>query len=201
MLICSKTFYRVVATPNPEMGPFTDANFMSASERWGLSQTELEITSGKRSGTGAEGSADSGPWNFWGFRGEVLSSINSIPMPGKPGQRFDTGHWTEVLTRIDVLLQQSGLSYDELREILEMRFVNTFDNGAWIVKIALGEIDLDDPPSDRKSLSSDLSLARLVKIARPDTIPLADTEDPLIGVFRRIHQFARLWRRLGWPDA
>jgi hypothetical protein len=95
-------------------------------------------------------------WNLWGFEAESLSLEHSIPDPSDSTRRITTGNWLEIITqRVDVFLQQSGLSYEELLELLDAVFVNPFveegggggnDSGKRKVRtIQISSTDPDDP--------------------------------------------------------
>jgi len=172
-----------------------DAGYTSAApERLGISPAELDIISGDR--TGAQPKSDqnpdpnSGPWNFWGFAASKLSASNTIPDPADSTKRITSGDWISVLTgRIDVFLQQSGLSYDELRELLDMRYVNMTLKGERILDFELGTMELGDA---KTVVVCDLSKAKLTP--RNSSFTSTDIE----GVLTRMHRFVRLWRKLGW---
>lgn len=190
-----ETFYRERGFDKPRLPGevMTAGNFWSATERFGLTKADMDIISSRKKGTGNEGDADSGPWNFWGFRQTNLSPTNSIPDPADSTARITSGNWIKVLTsRIDVLLQQSGLSYDELRELLDMRYVNTADSGKRVLSIQLGTIPIQSD-GDKLGLTCDLSKAQLVKVN--DAI----NDDEIEFVLERLHRFTRLWRKVGWP--
>ncbi|MFO0699258.1 MAG: neuraminidase-like domain-containing protein [Nitrospira sp.] len=192
-----ETFYRERGFGKPRLpgDGMTTGNFWAAPERLGLTKADLDIISGRKKGTGTDNDADSGPWNFWGFRQNTLSSTYSIPDPADSTARITSGDWVTVLMgRVDVFLQQSGLSYDELRELLDMRYVNTTDTGDPVLQILLGTLPL--PSTDggsRQGLTCDLSKARLVKVS--DTI----RDEEVAQLLERLHRFVRLWRRIGWP--
>lgn len=183
-----ETFYTAVSDPLPEFGPFTDGWYEAAAERLGITSSELSIISGSRSGTGKDSDPNSGPWNFWGFSAASLSPGNSIPNPSDATARIESGRWAGVLAgRVDVLLQQSGLSFDDLRQLLDMRYVNTHDDGQMIVRIQLADVPLDTG-DNRTTPSSDLSLATLTK---PEHAVAAGMRaDTGVG--------ARLWRADGF---
>lgn len=179
-----EVFDRNTSRQSPELAPLTGANFRSATERRGFTAAEMQIISGRQRGTSEPGS---GLWTFWGFKAANLSRDNSIPDPLDTTKRINDGNWVDVLTgRVDVFLQQSGLSYDELRELLDMRFVNFTSDSRQLLHIELGYIRLVD---GRKVRSSDLSDARLVG---------GDGEAEVAGVLDCMHRFVRLWRRTGW---
>lgn len=159
-------------------------------EQLGISPAELDIISGDRTGVQPKSEEnpdpDSGPWNFWGFAAKELSDSKTIPDPADSTKRITSGDWISVLTgRIDVFLQQSGLRYDELRELLDMRYVNMTLTGERILDIELGTITLGDA---KTVVTCDLSKAKLT--------PRNSSFD-IEGVLTRMHRFVRLWRKLG----
>ena len=78
--------------------------------------------------------------------------------------------------RVDVFLQQSGLTYKELLKLLQTDFVNPMVNGSRAISIV--STDTDDPGT-----------CVLAKLA------LQGLAVPALG---RLHRVVRLWRRLGW---
>ncbi|MEU2032607.1 neuraminidase-like domain-containing protein [Nocardia amamiensis] len=66
------------------------------------------------------GGADS--WMFWG----LSEDDNDVPHPDFPddASKNISGTWVEVLSSVPVFLHRSGLTYPELRQLLDMRFVN-----------------------------------------------------------------------------
>jgi hypothetical protein len=90
-------FDRKVDFQAPEFAPFSDARFRAAPERCGFTAGDLEIISGRQTGTGGEGAPDSGLWNFWGFKSTTLSPTNSIPDPCDATRRIEQGqNWLDV---------------------------------------------------------------------------------------------------------
>ena len=143
-----------------------------AAERLGLSQQETDIITGKTAGQ--PGSATSGPWNFYGF--DKADNFAAIPDPADSQQAL-TGNWIAVLSdRVDVFLQQCGLTYTELLKLLETEFVNPLVNGSRAISIV--STDQDDPGT--------CVLARLA-------LPGLD-----VTALGKVHRVVRLWRRLGW---
>jgi peptidoglycan hydrolase-like protein with peptidoglycan-binding domain len=81
--------------------------------------------------------------------------------------------WIEDLRNVDVFLKRSGLDYGELNEILKMKYIDPE---------SIMQID-QDPQEDTVTC---------------DTNKLLITNLNSGEVLRRIHQFVRIWRRLGW---
>ncbi|WP_230181217.1 neuraminidase-like domain-containing protein [Aquabacterium sp. CECT 9606] len=232
-----ETFDRSTRFQAPENAPLTSANARSAVERRGFTSAEMRIISGEQQGTGTAGDPDSGLWNFWGFKAAELSPSNSIPDPRDSTKRIERGHWVNVLMGwidetgtvqcgVGVFLQQSGLTYDELRELLEMRFVNTSDDRSRVATPTIltdGDLEGADPT---EPAWSELSTIRAGLIEDEEwvlhvelgTVQLEDTnrqvrssdlnrarlvtsreEADVVAVLNRMHIFVRLWRKIGWP--
>lgn len=62
------------------------------------------------------------PWRYWG----LAETSNREPHPDAPNDpsRKIVGTWIEVLGSVSVFLHRSGLSYPELRQLVDMRFVD-----------------------------------------------------------------------------
>ena len=99
---------------NP-IGVLSDKNI--AFEYLGLTNEEVDIISGVTTGGP---SAISGAWDFWG----LLESGNDLVDLTDGNTTHAQGDWDIVLQRISIFLQQSGLSYKELLEILGTYFIN-----------------------------------------------------------------------------
>jgi hypothetical protein len=85
-------------------------NFVVACERLGVSAGEAEIL------TAAEPPE---PWAAWGLDEQVVKLRDQ-----RDGSTV-SGPWDEVLRgRVSIILQQSGLSHEELRDFLDTRYVN-----------------------------------------------------------------------------
>jgi hypothetical protein len=109
------------------------------------------------------------PWDYWG----LAENANNIPNPEKPADPTEnvTGTWIQVLGSVNVILNRAGLSYKELLQLLDMRYVNLD-----------GSIDIFDT-SDANSANCDTSKFTVKNL----------TADRLT----RMHRFIRLWRKLG----
>ena len=99
-----------------------------ACEYLGLTPSEADIITGKA--IYQPGAASAGPWNLWGFTAKELSPSDSIPDPADSTRRIVSGHWLTWIRRVDVFLQQSGLKYKELLELLDTHFINPITSGA-----------------------------------------------------------------------
>ncbi|WP_319576108.1 neuraminidase-like domain-containing protein [uncultured Desulfobacter sp.] len=130
----------------------------------GLTDAEADIICGRTNSQ--PGAVSPGPWNLWGFEEE-------IPDPN------DNTTWLDIIAgRADVFLQQSGLSYLEMLDLLDTYFINPATESGR--RIRLESVDPD----------------------RPDTcetccLRLAGLEEELDTALWMV-RFVRLWRRLGW---
>ena len=131
-------------------------NLQIAQERLGMCATEREIVAGEPD--------DVHPWELWGFSDETPNSTS----------------WHEYLRQAPAFLQASGLSYDELRELVETAFVARF------------AANPSSPPSiapvqdtDGRELA-DLFIDGLVTGA-----------EAIVAAWRQILRFIRLRNRLG----
>ncbi len=147
-----------------------------ANEQLGLTKEEAEIITGVKTGDG--------PWDFWGLKqtGNEIEDLTDGTAP--PAE----GDWDVVLKRVSIFLQQSGLSYRELLELLSSFFINpAVTNGR-----TLGIASTD--PAD----TATCNLSKLEIQVTDSQIPDTGKKDVLIAAWNRIHRFVRLWRKLGW---
>lgn len=166
--VLMQSFYRGPGWEQAELGGPGVRHWRSAVERFGLSDLDVKLISGSQKGAGNTTGANHGPWNFWG-----------VPAESWPAAL--TGH-------VAFLLQQSGLTFDELQQLLDMRFVNTRADGKPVLRI---QLDIDET---HQTVSCDLSNAQLIR-----TGPAFPGDEA--GVLWRMHRFVRLWRKVGWPMA
>lgn len=153
------------------------------NEYLGLTEAEAKIITGKT--TAQAGATSPGVWNLWGFASQNLSQ-GSIPDPANSTSFISSGNWLNILGgRVDVFLQQSGLTYKELLDLLECYYVNPVDtsgagSGAPQIKrtISIDSTDLANPETCDKSK---------LKLQGMD-----------LAAAGRIVRFVRLWTRLGW---
>ena len=134
-----------------------------ACARLGITETERKILTGTLPAKQ--------PWDFWG----LVETGNNIPHPNAPSDptRNVTGTWIDVLGNVDVLLHRGALSYTDLLQLLDTRYVNP-----------TGVVDILDT-SEANAASCDTSKFRIRNLS-------ADT-------LNRIHRFVRLWRKLDCP--
>jgi hypothetical protein len=94
--------------------------------------------------------------------------------------------WTDLTSKLKLFLDQSGLSYDELAELLKTRFINPINPNAGKGQNKVVEITFPARKGNNiDELTCDLSLATFDP-------PLAD------DAMNRIPRFVRLQRKLGW---
>jgi hypothetical protein len=123
--------------------------------------------------------APSGGPQYWGFDTE---SAVQIVRPDQPTQTL-TGTWPDLLTLVPVFLHRSGLTYEQLLDLLDTAFVQLDLAALGTGKVlhisatgdALAECDFNQ-------------------------FQIAHLNDAVAGrpTLRRISFFIRLWRRLGW---
>lgn len=151
-------------------------------EYLGLSQREADLITGKVRGD--PDAQDSGAWNLWGFPRRILNLDDRIPDPADPERAYLTGDWALALMRADIFLQQSGLSLIELRELLEIHYLQPR-------RAPGGRVRLELVDTDGVAQSCDLHRAR-IQPSEPRAIR------QLAGVWANIPRFVRLARKLGW---
>lgn len=128
-----------------------------AQEHLGLIKEEADLIT-------TVDSSDS--WKYWG-----LEERNNILKDPRDGSDV-TGEWWAVLKHVSILLKQSGLTYPELLNLLNLRCINPSNI---------------QPTIEDDSCSLDncnLSKMQVSWLYGP--------------IFAEIQAFTRLWRRLGW---
>lgn len=127
----------------------------------GITETERKILTGALPGKQ--------PWDFWG----LAETGNTIPDPDYPADptRNRTGAWISVLSNVTVLLNRAGLTYQQLQQLLDMRFVNPD-----------GSVTIDDT-ADTNAANCD-----------PSTFTIQNLSGATLD---RMQWFIRLWRTLG----
>jgi hypothetical protein len=152
------------------------ANVDIAREHLGLNADEAKLVTGAT--TSQPGIASPGVWNLWGFNQENLDAANAVPDPADSTEWLASGNWLDVLTgRVDVFLQQSGLRYKELLDMLTTDYINPLTGSGQLT------INIDSTDASSKD-TCELNKLELVGL------------DETTGV--RISRFVRLWRKLGW---
>jgi hypothetical protein len=160
-------------------------------EYLGLTTEEAGIINGSITGQpDFQPSSNYGIWNLWGF---ITDDIRPNPIPDPANSTAwisDTqdpnnssnrsSNWLDVLTsRVDVFLQQSGLTYLELLAMLDTNYINGSQN-----------IRIIPRPKDSQNQDT----------CEPDTCELCCLQ---LSGFSEEHakktvRFVRLWRKLGW---
>src|SRR5258708_18902646 len=103
------------------------ANIDFAREYLGLSTAEALLITGMT--TSQSGSPTPGPWNLWGFAQATLDSTHSIPDPADSTAWITAGNSLNTLSgRVYIFLQQSGLSFIELLNLLGTYAINPLSN-------------------------------------------------------------------------
>ena len=150
-----------------------------ANEYLGLATEEARIITGVTTGGPT---TPSGAWDFWGLQ----ENNNSLDDPTDGSAPKAEGPWDEVLQRVSIFLQQSGLSYREMLEVLGSYFINpAADTGR-----RFGIVSTDTLHPDTCNLSR-------LKIQVTDS-QITDKKAALTEAWNRIHRFVRLSRKLGW---
>lgn len=140
-----------------------------ANEYLGLTKQEVDIITGNTPTNNA--------WDFWGLK-QTGNQIEDI-----------TNDWDIVLKRVSIFLLQSGISYRDLLELLGCYFINPATSTGRTLGIV--STDATNPTT--------CNLSKLeIQVVDP-SIPDANKRAALIAVWNKVHRFARLWRKLGWP--
>ena len=126
-----------------------------------ITETERKIFTGTLAGKQ--------PWDFWG----LTEAGNNIPNPENPADPTEniSGTWINVLSSVNVMLHCGGLTYKDLLQLLDMKYVNP-----------TASIFIFDT-ADSNMANCDTSKFTIRNL----------TEDAL----NRMHRFIRLWRKLG----
>ncbi len=127
----------------------------------GVSDSEYQVLTGTMFGKNS--------WDYWG----LAQSGNSIPNPDTPTDSTTniSGAWIDVLSHVDVMLNRAELTYTDLLQLLDTRYVNP--QGAVIINVN----------ADTNTADCDTSTFDIQGLTQ-------DTLD-------RMHRFVRLWRILG----
>jgi len=146
-------------------------NFALACEYLGLTSQEAAIITGAT--VGQRDAASPGLWNLWGFD----TANSSIPDPANSSRRIAGDNWLTLLGgRVDVFLQQSGLTYREMLDLLDTNYINPVAGGRRAIQIFSTDAKNPDTCETNKLKLEGFDLSAAGKIVR----------------------FVRLWRKLGW---
>ena len=155
-----------------------------AHEYLGLMGQESNVINGTTTSPFDTPPASAGLWHLWGFSTETLGANDAIPNPANSEEWITSGNWLDELTeRVDVFLQQSGLTYKELLDLLTTKFINPQINEVGAIFIAPTE---PDSPESSKTPPDTCEL---------DKLKIFGFDQP---VAERFPRFVRLWRHLGW---
>lgn len=155
-----ETFQRETGKPSPDdLEPDT---LHIAGEYLGLTPKEQEIITD---------TSPSEQWRYWG-----LKAHDTIPDPTDP-EKTITGNWNELLQYVTVFLEKSGLTYKELDELLNTRFINRR-------RFAQPYVPYTDIYVDFEDVFCNLEQAKLRNL-----------HEDILG---KIHRFIRLLRKIGW---
>jgi Tc toxin complex TcA C-terminal TcB-binding domain/Neuraminidase-like domain/Putative peptidoglycan binding domain len=165
--------------PDVASDPLADRNI--ALEYLGLSREEADIVTGVVTGVPSGSTPSPQPWNFWGLQ-ETGNNIADFTDGRAPHAE---GEWDVVLQRVSIFLQQSGLTYTELLEVLGTYFINPDTSGGR----TLGIVSVDP---------EDATTCKLSKLEIQVLAEVPNQRDALIASWDRVHRFVRLWRKLGW---
>lgn len=119
-------------------------------------------------------------WHLWGFD---TDDAVSILRPDGPGSDPIVGTYKELLDRVPVFLHRSGLSYQEMLDLFDCRFVNVVakENGGLLI--------IADEDDFRECNYNEY---------RINNIDTSDSTNPFDTTLKRIAVFLRLLKITGW---
>ena len=125
------------------------------------------------------------PWQFWGLQenGNVIPD----PTPSEPNRTAQVG-WLKVLESVRRFLDRSGLTYQELLDLLQTEFIKPKPSPNSEIPIQSIEI---------QAIGVDPVTGKAVDPTTCDTEKLILT-NLTPEILSQIHRFIRLWRKLGW---
>ncbi len=118
-------------------------------------------------------------WREWGFTraGFVPEFTYTIPNPADSTQWITSDNWLEEIRHVDVFLQQSGLEYKDLLDLLDTYWINPVESsGERKITIQSANGEAQD--------TCELKNLNLVGLDEPTSV--------------KIPRFVRLWRKPGW---
>ncbi|HEX6100518.1 MAG TPA: neuraminidase-like domain-containing protein [Thermoanaerobaculia bacterium] len=149
-------------------GNLTPTNVAMAAESLGISAAEYPLI------VGAAIATHPNPWQHWGL--QQLNNVLINPRtPDDPATNI-TGGWIDVLRRVPVFQQRTGLSYREVLQLLDARYVDPGNT--------LNVIDAS-PAGVAKCNTAHFRISGLADDA------------PSANALRRMQRFIRLWRKVG----
>ncbi|MEJ7711906.1 MAG: hypothetical protein WKF84_19060 [Pyrinomonadaceae bacterium] len=158
-----------------------------ALEYLGLTQEEANIITGVTTGGPVGTLSPANDWDFWGLQETGNDIIDQSDGTAPPAR----GDWDVVLQRVSIFTQQSGLSYQELLELLGTSFINPAGFAGTPGRRLLGIVSAANAAVDTCNLSK-LEIQVLIDNS------ILTKRDALIAAWNRMHRFVRLWRKLGW---
>lgn len=177
-----ETFFR-----DPASGATALMDKSIANEYIGVTTEEAKIITGFTTGGPDDGdpTTTNGPWDFWGLK----QTGNTIKDPTDGSADPAEGDWDKVLQRVSIFLQQSGLAYRELLEVLGSYFINPAVSSGR----KLGIVSTDDDDATTCNLSK-----LEIQVVDPQVTDDAAKKAILIATWNKVHRFVRLARKLGW---
>jgi hypothetical protein len=169
----ARTYFEHLQVPRTEaMEALLPGERRNVLENADLAQDVLNITSAEAPfilGT----AFDLEPWILWGFPAATLGAGKTIPDPADRTKQLHSGNWLDVLSgRVDVFLQQSGLSYLDLLDLLEPHLINPLIDGKRVITIVSTDAEHPDTCDLAKlalkgfTASSAATLVRFVRLSR-----------------------------------
>jgi len=122
------------------------------------------------------------PWDFWGLE----EDNNVVPDLENAGHTVML-NWLDVLRRVPELMKRANLSFAELAQALNTRFLNPlrFNDSATGVDIKFPGTDCEVERAEIQLRGHEGSWARI-------------DDATLTAMLDKMHRFVRLWRKLGW---
>jgi len=145
-------------TPQPAYQP-TDLSPL-AVEVLALSSTEAGIILA---------TAANNLWDYWGLQ----QGAQTVVDPTDYTISYSEASWTGILRHVRILLARSGLTFDQLSQLLNTTYLN-----------ADGSVVLSPTPADSCDLGT--------------MLVTASSAAAYSVLFDRLHRFVRLWRHLSW---
>ncbi len=146
-----ETFQKNGENPEPD-------DLKIATEYLGLTTREQEIITD---------SPPSEPWLYWGFVEETVPD---------PSDETKTINWVELLQRVPIFLEKSGLTYKEMEEFLDTRFINP------------GRFEPESQQAEIEVCFEDA-------FCNVDEATITNLTSETLN---KIHRFVRLWRKINW---
>ena len=137
-------------------GPALAPDAVQIDTAWlGLTQVQRQIITATLPGRD--------PWEFWG----LAENGNNLPHPDTPSDPTTNaaGSWLEVLAVVPVMLHRTGLSYPELLQVLDLRFVNPTRSVFVFENANPNTADCDTSTFVIRNLTSDV-LTRITRFLR-----------------------------------